>query len=304
MGKNEWQIWARRGEIMSDDAHITPNSYLPIVGSVAFLLLAVGAGNWIHGNSIGPFLVVLGGLTLGYMMFAWFSVVIQENRTVFLGDEILDRSMRWSMVWFIFTEVMFFAAFFGVLFYIRAWALPQLSGLVESKIMTHKLLWPSFEASWPLATTPDPVLVKPPGMVMHAAGIPVLNTVILLLSGLTITLSHHLLVKDQIKKALLWLNITVGLGALFLLMQVVEYGHAYANGLTLSSGIYGNIFFMMTGFHGLHVLLGSIMIFIIGLRMRKGHFTADSHFAFEAAAWYWHFVDVVWLALFVFVYWI
>ena len=289
---------------MSNDTHITPNSYLPIIGSVAFLLLAVGAGNWIHGNAIGPILVLMGLITLGYMLYAWFSLVIHENRTVLANDEVLDRSMRWSMVWFIFTEVMFFAAFFGVLFYIRTWALPQLSGLVESKVMTHRLLWPSFEASWPLATTPDPGLVKPPGMVMPAAGIPVLNTVILLLSGLTITLSHHQLIKAQMKKALRWLNITVALGALFLFLQAVEYGHAYANGLTLSSGIYGNIFFMMTGFHGLHVLLGSIIIFIVGQRMRKGHFSANEHFAFEAAAWYWHFVDVVWLALFVFVYWI
>lgn len=289
---------------MSNDTHITPNSYLPIIGSVAFLLLAVGAGNWIHGNAIGPILVLMGLITLGYVLYAWFSLVIHENRTVLANDEVLDRSMRWSMVWFIFTEVMFFAAFFGVLFYIRTWALPQLSGLVESKVMTHRLLWPSFEASWPLAATPDPSLVKPPGMIMHAAGIPVFNTVILLLSGLTITLSHHQLVKDQMKKALRWLNITVALGILFLFLQGIEYGHAYANGLTLSSGIYGNIFFMMTGFHGLHVLLGSIIIFVVGQRMRKGHFSANAHFAFEAAAWYWHFVDVVWLALFVFVYWI
>ncbi len=289
---------------MEGKTHITPNSYLPIIGSVAFLLLAAGAGNWVHGNAIGPVMVLLGFILLGYMIFSWFSIVIHENRTVLSGNQVLDRSMRWSMVWFIFTEVMFFAAFFGVLFYIRTWALPQLSGLVESKIMTHKLLWPSFEGSWPLTTTPDPSVVSPPNMVMRPAGIPALNTIILLLSGLTITLSHHHLIRDRMKKAILWLNITLSLGVVFLILQVVEYGHAYANGLTLSSGIYGNIFFMMTGFHGLHVMLGSIIMFIVGLRMRKGHLSSASHFAFEAATWYWHFVDVIWLALFVFVYWI
>lgn len=289
---------------MSQEAHVTPNSYLPVIGSVAFLLITIGLGNWIHGNTVGPAILVLGLLTLGYMLFSWFSIVIHENKTVLAGDKVLDQSLRWSMIWFIFTEFMFFVALFGVLFYIRFWTLPQLSGMVESKIMTHQILWPSFKASWPLATTPNPDLVPPPGMVMHAAGIPTLNTIILLMSGLTITLSHHHLIKNRIQSAIKWLNATVALGVVFLIMQVIEYGHAYANGLTLSSGIYGNIFFMMTGFHGLHVLLGSIIIFIVGLRMRQGHFSAESHFAFEAAAWYWHFVDVVWLALFVFVYWI
>lgn len=287
---------------MEADVHVTPPSYLPITGSIAFLLLMVGIGNWLHGSNAGLWLILAGLLLLVTMIAKWFAVVINENKTVLANDPCLDSSMRWSMVWFIFTEFMFFAAFFGVLFYIRSWVLPQLSGLVERKIMTHTLLWPSFEGGWPLAATPDPSLS--PKMVMSARGIPALNTAILLLSGVTITLSHYFLIRDKFSPARKWLMATVLLGALFLFMQVVEYGHAYHNGLTLSSGIYGNIFFMMTGFHGLHVLLGSIILCVVYARMRRGHFSSKSHFAFEACAWYWHFVDVVWLALFVFVYWI
>ena len=153
-------------------------------------------------------------------------------------------------------------------------------------------------------TTPDPNMVTPPKMVMSVRGIPAFNTAVLLLSGVTITISHFYIIRDKIVSARRWMLTTVLLGCLFLFMQLIEYGHAYQNGLTFSSGIYGNIFFMMTGFHGLHVLIGSIILSVIYVRMRLGHFSQSSHFAFEAAAWYWHFVDVVWLALFVFVYWI
>ncbi|MCP8352037.1 cytochrome c oxidase subunit 3 [Candidatus Synchoanobacter obligatus] len=289
---------------MSQETHVTPPSYLPVLGSVALLLLMIGLGNWLHGAAIGYGFTAIGFGLLLWTIIQWFAVVIEENRTVLAGDAVLDRSMRWSMIWFIFTEVMFFAAFFGVLFYIRTWVLPQLSGLVESKIMTHTMLWPNFKATWPLESTPAPDLVKAPGMVMKAAGIPVINTAILLLSGVTITLSHFALIHNHIQKAKRYLLLTIALGVVFLGLQVLEYHHAYAGGLTLSSGIYGNIFFMMTGFHGLHVLIGSVILGVIYHRLSLGHLSDQSHFAFEAAAWYWHFVDVVWLALFVFVYWV
>lgn len=289
---------------MNESTHITPPSYLPILGSLGILVLAIGVGNWLHGAAMAPYWAGLGFAILTATVARWFMVVIAENRTVLKGDRVLDLSMRWSMIWFIFTEVMFFAAFFGVLFYIRTWVLPQLSGLVESKIMTHELLWPAFKGGWPLAKTPNPAVVSSPGFIMPAQGIPMLNTFILLLSGVTITVSHYYLNKDKMRLASIWLFATVFLGVMFLIMQGVEYSHAYANGLTLSSGIYGNIFFMMTGFHGLHVMIGSIILMVIGLRMQKGHFSQQSHFAFEASAWYWHFVDVVWLALFIFIYWV
>ena len=289
---------------MEGETHITPPSYLPILGSITLLILMIGVGNWLHGNDYASIWIMAGLIGLTATVSRWFAVVIWENSTVLKGDKVLDRSMRWSMCWFIFTEIMFFAAFFGVLFYVRTKVLPQLSGLVESKIMTHLMLWPDFQGSWPLAKTPNPNLVASPGMVMGVQGIPALNTAILLLSGVTITISHLRLIKNKLQSSWYWLCLTILLGFIFLVMQGVEYGHAYANGLTLSSGIYGNIFFMMTGFHGLHVLIGSIILGVVGMRMYWGQMSATSHFAFEAAAWYWHFVDVVWLALFVFVYWI
>ena len=205
------------------------------------------------------------------------------------------------MVWFIFTEITFFLAFFGVLFYIRAWALPQLSGEVASKMMTHTLLWPDFSYSWPLMENPDPSIVAPQ-TAMEVAGIPAFNTLVLLTSGLTVTLSHHALLKQHMTSAVRWLVLTVLLGFLFIYMQAIEYGHAYQVGLTLSSGIYGNIFFMMTGFHGLHVLIGSVILLVVAYRMQRGDFTKSTHFAFEASTWYWHFVDVVWLFLFAAIY--
>ena len=288
---------------MSDEVYVTPPSYLPIIGSIAFLVLMLGVGNWLHGDSSAVIFIAMGFCLLIGMVVSWFAVVIEEGKSVYAEDKHNDRSFRIGMIWFIFTEIAFFLAFFGVLFYIRAWALPQLSGDVASKIMTHKLLWPNFSYSWPVMNNPDPLIVAPRAA-MAAAGIPAINTLILLLSGVTITVSHHYLLKEKQKGALFWLIATIILGCTFLYMQGIEYGHAFSQGLTLSSGIYGNIFFMMTGFHGLHVMIGSVILVVVACRMNRGDFSKKAHFAFEASAWYWHFVDVVWLALFVFVYWI
>lgn len=289
---------------MNEDTYITPPTYLPALGSVALLSLMVGLGKWLHQHTDASYYMVVGIASLVVMIILWFSTVIHENRTFYSDCVHEDRSFRIGMLWFIFTEIMFFFAFFGVLFYIRIWALPVLSGEVMSKVMTHEILWPSFKGTWPLLTTPNPSLVKGPSAAMSAAGIPFMNTLILLLSGLTITLSHHNLVKSKHHQSILWMISTIILGWIFLYFQMIEYGHAFHQGLTLNSGIYGNIFFIMTGFHGLHVFIGSVILLVIAVRMWKGHFTKKSHFAFEASAWYWHFVDVVWLALFVFVYWI
>ena len=167
------------------------------------------------------------------------------------------------------------------------------------------LLWPHFDLQWPLMHTPDPSEYLGPHSLMHVWGIPSFNTAILLTSGITITMAHWALIKNEIKKSAVWQLITALLGVFFLYMQSVEYLEAYLEkGLRLDAGVYGNTFFMLTGFHGLHVTIGTIALLVIFYRILKNDFDAKYHFAFEAVAWYWHFVDVVWLILFIFVYWL
>jgi cytochrome c oxidase subunit 3 len=211
----------------------------------------------------------------------------------------VDTSFRFAMGWFIFSEVMFFAVFFGTLFYTRVLVVPWLAGEGD-RFFTNLLLWPGFENSWP-STGPEGEHVEK----MAAWGLPAVNTAILLLSGVTLTIAHHGLRASHRGVVIFWLAATFLLGFLFLGLQAEEYVHAYTElNLRLDTGIYGSTFFMLTGFHGLHVTLGAIMLLIIWLRVLRGHFKPDRHFAFEAVAWYWHFVDVVWLGLFFFVYWL
>jgi cytochrome c oxidase subunit 3 len=199
---------------------------------------------------------------------------------------------------------MFFAAFFGALFYARVFSVEWLGG-AGNNAMTHELLWPAFEAVWPVITNPDNAAIPGPKESMGPGGLPAINTAILLLSSVTVTIAHHGLRQDHRKPLILWLAATVALGVTFLFLQVVEYVLAYQEmGLTMDSGIYGSTFFMLTGFHGFHVTMGTLMLAVMLIRAIKGHFTSDNHFAFEAVAWYWHFVDVVWLGLFIFVYWL
>ena len=273
-------------------------SYWPIVGSVGLFLTLGGFAHYLHKGS--PMVMMAGGVVLLVMVFGWFGTVIRESQGGKYNDQV-DMSFRLGMGWFIFSEVMFFAAFFGALFYVRMYAVPWLGG-GGNKGMTPDLLWHGFEAMWP---TNGPADVGGSFEPMEAWGIPAVNTLILLSSGVTVTLAHWALKKSQRGALILWMAATVALGVLFLFLQAHEYGHAYTDmNLTLHSGIYGTTFFMLTGFHGLHVTLGATMLLVILLRCIKGHFTPDHHFAFEAVAWYWHFVDVVWLGLFVFVYWL
>ena len=165
---------------------------------------------------------------------------------------------------------------------------------------TNEHLWQGYLPLWP---TNGPANVGGEFQTIPAFGIPFVNTLILLASGVTLTMAHHALKAAQRNALVGWLGVTVLLGAIFLFYQVEEYIHAYNDlGLTLGSGIYGSTFFMLTGFHGLHVTLGAIMLFVIMVRCMRGHFKPEQHFGFEAVAWYWHFVDVVWLGLFIFVY--
>ena len=216
----------------------------------------------------------------------------------------VDMSFRWGMGWFIFSEVMFFAAFFGALFYARAYSIPWLDGASNSDA-TAQYLWPDFEAAWPLLELPLSEKYEVARQAMGAWGLPAINTAILLTSGLTVTLAHWALKRNDNTWLVYWLIATVLLGFGFVFLQGVEYLHAYDElNLRLDSGIYGSTFYMLTGFHGFHVTMGATMLLIITIRAAKRHFTPENHFAFEAVAWYWHFVDVVWLGLFVFVYWL
>jgi cytochrome c oxidase subunit 3 len=252
----------------------------------------------------GAWSLIPGFALLLFMFFGWFKTVIDENQAGTYNMQV-DRSFRMGMMWFIFSEVMFFAAFFGALFYARVLSVPWLSG-EGVKIFTNILLWPQFQSGWP-TNGPAAVGGQEGGAfeVIPAFGLPAINTLILLTSGVTITIAHHALREGKRSVLTTFLAATFLLGFLFVYLQAQEYGEAYKElGLRLDTGIYGSTFFMLTGFHGFHVTIGAIMLLVIWLRVVKGHFTAERHFAFEAVAWYWHFVDVVWLGLFVFVYWI
>lgn len=242
----------------------------------------------------------IGALIMAYMLFGWFGSVIREGRAGLYSPQ-MDRSFRWGMSWFIFSEVMFFAAFFGALFYARVFAVPWLGG--EGDRGSSNMLWEGFQATWPLINNPDPVAYPPPKDIIGPWGLPLVNTILLVSSSFTVTVAHHALKANNRKKIKIWLGTTILLGLGFLILQGEEYIHAYRElDLTLQSGIYGSTFFMLTGFHGAHVTLGTLMLIIMLIRVFKGHFTPENHFAFEAASWYWHFVDVVWLGLFIFVY--
>ncbi|MBA2351572.1 MAG: cytochrome c oxidase subunit 3 [Pseudomonadota bacterium] len=275
--------------------YIPQPSHWPIFGSIALLTMATGAVMWINGvGESGKWVVAGGFAVLIYMMFGWFGVVVRESE----GDKYnkqVDTSFRWGMSWFIFSEVMFFAAFFGALFYMRVLSVPWLGD------MEHKILWPNFTAEWPVVGPGLDTRFTP----VSAWGIPALNTLILLSSGATVTWAHWGLKKNNRSQLILGLFLTVALGATFLGLQVYEYAHAYSElNLKLTSGAYGSTFYMLTGFHGFHVTIGTIMLIVILFRSMAGHFSAHHHFAFEAVSWYWHFVDVVWLFLFVVVYWL
>ena len=286
--------------------YVPAQSKWPIIATLGLLITVFGLGTWFNdlkaerADSNGPLIFFVGGLFLAYMLFGWFGTVIKESRSGLYSPQ-MDLSFRWGMSWFIFSEVMFFAAFFGVLFYVRTFAGPWLGGEGDKGIAN--MLWPGFEYSWPLLNTPDPKLYPAPSGIISAWGLPLLNTVLLVSSSFTLTFAHHALRKSQRKPLKLWLALTLVLGVAFLVFQAEEYVHAYRElGLTLGSGIYGATFFMLTGFHGAHVTLGAIMLTVMLVRVMRGHFSPEHHFGFEAAAWYWHFVDVVWIGLFTFVY--
>lgn len=288
--------------------YVPDSSPWPFITAAVLCITAIGAANFVQQNSgatitsndgtSGGYMLAAGVLGIIAMMFFWFRDTIRES----LGNKNsvqMDISYRMGMLWFIFSEVMFFAAFFGALFYVRLLAIPWLGGAGE-EAMTHELLWPDFQALWPLEKTPAGDTTQ----AMGPWGLPFLNTVLLVTSSFTLTWAHHALIKNNRTSLIINLFLTLVLGFTFLYFQVEEYSHAYNDlGLTLDAGIYGSTFFMLTGFHGMHVTIGAIMLTIMFIRILRGQLTPENHFAFEASAWYWHFVDVVWLFLFVVVYW-
>ncbi len=282
-----------------DHYYVPHGSHWPIVGSIGLLLTMVGVSNWLNGADIGFWIMMAGVAVIIFMVTGWFGTVIAENQKGVYNTQV-DTSFRMGMFWFIFSEVMFFAAFFGALFYARNMSVPWLGG-ASNNFFTNLLLWPGFESTWP---TNGPGNVGGEYQVMEPFGLPLINTAILLTSSVTVTIAHHALIAGQRNVLKIFLALTVLLVFIFVFLQGEEYVHAYQEmNLKLTSGIYGSTFFMLTGFHGLHVTLGAIILMVVWLRVMKGHFTAENHFAFEAAAWYWHFVDVVWVGLYVFVYW-
>ncbi|MDQ5896277.1 MAG: cytochrome c oxidase subunit [Pseudomonadota bacterium] len=272
----------------------------PVMMSIGLFFVVLGAGQWVNGHGWGMYSVLFGLLWVAFVLRQWFGEAAGEAEGGLLSDRV-DISYRWSMAWFIFSEVMFFAAFFGALYWARAQSVPSL-GSAE-----NALLWPDFKAAWPSSVagaTASPAGTVEPFQTMGPWPLPTINTALLLTSGVTLTIAHHALIAGRRASTILWMWITVLLGVTFLGCQAYEYMHAYRDlNLKLSSGIYGSTFYMLTGFHGFHVLVGTLMLLVITIRLMKGHFTPQRHFGFEGAAWYWHFVDVVWLGLYVIVYW-
>ena len=250
--------------------HVPEPSPWPIVGTAAALSLAFGLIWFMHAGV--PWLVSIGGILLAITMVGWFKDVIGEANDGKSHSSAVKTGLRVGFLMFILSEVMFFFAFFWAYFHS---SLPILSNVA---------------GPWP-----------PEGIdALGAAGVPMLNTLLLLTSSLTVTIAHHAILEDERQKVILWTGITVILGVLFLGVQIAEYAHLVFG---LSDGIYPSTFYLATGFHGFHVFVGTVFLIVCYFRARNGHFTRDAHIGFEAAAWYWHFVDVVWIFLYINVYW-
>ena len=273
----------------------------PALVALGLFVLIFGGTQWVNGVDWGKYLVMGGLAGWLFVLFQWFRDAIGESESGMYGHKV-DLSFRWGMSWFIFSEVMFFGAFFSALWWVRAHSVPELGGLENA------LLWPDFKAVWPslaAGATASPANIVEPFTTMGPFWLPTINTALLLSSGVTITIAHHALREGHRGRTIMFMWLTVLLGLTFLGVQGYEYYHAYVDlNLKLSSGVYGSTFFMLTGFHGFHVFVGVLMLLSITLRLRKGHFTPERHFGFEGAAWYWHFVDVVWLGLYILVYWL
>jgi cytochrome c oxidase subunit 3 len=310
--------------------YVPEKSKLAVCATIGLVLSIFGAASIMNDMTFGDpsqetsswTIFLLGLFFFVATLFSWFRIAIKEN-IAGMNSAQLKKSYVLGMFWFIFSEVMFFFAFFGVLFYVRVLVGPWLAGEGEGGRM-NGLLWEGFSFSWPLMQTPQEAVGGAASQLIanngsftsantslsfndaHAwwAWLPLWNTLVLLSSSFTCHLAHVGILNGNKSKFNFWLAVTVLLGIIFLCLQYMEYHEAYVEyGLTLNAGIYGSTFFMLTGFHGFHVFMGMTMLLIQLLRSVVGkQFTADDHFGFEASSWYWHFVDVVWVFLFLFVY--
>lgn len=299
-------------EVDNSTYYVPEQGWYPVFLAFGLMLLVTGLAGFLNdmknGSSGDWSQTIIGFLFVSFVLYRWFAKVVEENAAG-MNNAALKKSYVWGMGWFIFSEVMFFAAFFGALFYVRSFVVPWLGGEGDKGIIGD-YLWPAFESTWPVVANPNADLFVNPGESMASPGVmnwgaylPFYNTVILLTSSVTIHFAHDAIKAENRNKLIGWLAVTVILGIIFLILQVEEYIHAYKElGLTLDSGIYGSTFFLLTGFHGFHVTLGTFIIFVQLIRAMKGHFSANDCFGFESASWYWHFVDVVWVGLFIFVY--
>lgn len=259
------------------DFHLVNPSKWPAITALTLFILPVGGLLYMHGKPIGPYMVVLGFLMVFYIMYGWWKDVISEGNEH--HTKLVMQGLRVGMALFILSEVMFFFAFFWS--YFKAALAPM--GILEG-------VWVIDEGVFP-----------PPGVeTFDPWDIPLLNTLVLLLSGTTVTWAHHALLQNNQKDLIRGLKYTVLLGICFTCLQAYEYGHATFG---FKDGIYSSNFYMATGFHGFHVIVGTIFLAICFFRAKAGQFSKKHHLGFEFAAWYWHFVDVVWLFLFVYVYW-
>lgn len=310
-----------------EKSSLAVNATIGLVASVYGAAAVINDHTYRPGEETNSSFILFAGLAyFAATLWMWFAATIRENRQG-MNSAQLKHSYVIGMQWFIFSEVMFFAAFFGALFYIRNLAGPWLAGEGDGGAM-NQLLWPGFEYSWPLLETPQDAIggvaaqqaaghlanngvftgaekhLSFPGWENIGHWLPLYNTIILLTSSFTCHIAHMGIKENNRKKFNLWLFITVALGAIFLYLQYMEYHEALGEyGIKLNSGVYGTTFFMLTGFHGFHVAMGTVMLLIQWLRSTtKGHFSAEDQFGFEASSWYWHFVDVVWVFLFLFVY--
>jgi cytochrome c oxidase subunit III len=272
----------------------------PVMAAIGLFFFILGAGQWVNGAGWGAYSLALGLVWWLVVLFQWFKDAVAESEGGLYGHKI-DLSYRWSMSWFIFSEVMFFGAFFTALWWARTHSVPALGNIENA------LIWPDFQSVWPsrlAGATASPANIVEPFQTVGPFWLPTINTALLLTSGVTLTIAHHALQVGNRTKTIAFMWLTVLLGITFLCVQGYEYHHAWTElNLTMSSGVYGSTFYMLTGFHGFHVLVGMLMLLFVTLRLQKGHFTAERHFGFEGAAWYWHFVDVVWLGLYILVYW-
>ena len=268
------------------DYHIVNPSPWPFVGSISGLVMLVGLVLWMR--DITPIFALLGLVGVVVVMYCWWADVVKESRNGADHTPVVRIGLRYGFILFIISEVMFFVAWFWSFFRYALFVQPETAQFAEGGMF------------------------PPEGVhAFNPWGLPFINTLILLLSGCTLTAAHHYLIEmrendgevGETRKKIFWtLAATCLLGAIFLMCQAVEYMEAYHHGLTLQSTYYGASFFMATGFHGFHVLVGTIFLIVCLVRVGRGHFTAEKHIGFEAAAWYWHFVDVVWLFLFASIY--